>query len=333
MKILVTGSAGFIGFHLTNRLLNEGYEVIGLDNLNNYYDVRLKLDRLRETGIEPSKVAYNEPVRSVKYPNYTFIQLSIENAANLERLFSEHDFSKVCHFAAQAGVRYSLKNPEAYLQSNIVGFFNILEACKHHEIKHLIYASSSSVYGMSKNVPFSEDEKVDQPISLYAATKKSNELMAYTYSHLYSLPTTGLRFFTVYGPWGRPDMAPMIFTNAIMKGEKIKVFNNGDMSRDFTFVGDIIEGVFRIVKTSPKKDYSIYNIGNNKPTNLMQFINILETVLDKKCDKEFFPLQDGDMKVTFADVSKLIKDFNYEPQTPLEDGLNSFVNWYRSYYK
>jgi UDP-glucuronate 4-epimerase len=333
LKILVTGSAGFIGFHLTNRLLEDGHEVIGLDNLNNYYDVKLKLGRLAETGIQSYKIAYNEPVQSTKYPKYTFIQLSIENAVKLERIFSEYKFDKVCHLAAQAGVRYSLRHPEAYIQSNIVGYFNVLEACRHHQIQHFVYASSSSVYGASKNVPFTEEEKVDCPISLYAATKKSNELMAYTYSHLYGLWTTGVRFFTVYGAWGRPDMAPMIFTKAILEGQKIKVFNNGDMSRDFTFVNDIVEGVMNIIDLKNyKKKYDIYNIGNNKPTRLLEFIETLETVLHKKCEKEYLPLQDGDMKVTFADVSKLIKDFNYEPQTPLEDGLNSFINWYRSYY-
>lgn len=332
MKILVTGSAGFIGFHLTKRLLEEGHEIVGIDNLNNYYDVRLKLGRLRETGIEPTKVAYNEPVISEKYPRYTFIQLSIENAANLERIFSQYDFKKVCHLAAQAGVRYSLKNPEAYLQSNIVGFFNVIEACKHHDIKHLVYASSSSVYGASKSVPFSENDKVDQPISLYAATKKSNELMAYTYSHLYKLPTTGLRFFTVYGSWGRPDMAPMIFAKAILKGQKITVFNNGEMSRDFTYVGDIVDGIVKVLSSDNNNDYNIYNIGCNKPTNLLDFISTLETVLGKSCKKEFLPLQDGDMKDTFADVSKLIKDFDYQPQTSLQEGLSSFARWYQNYY-
>jgi UDP-glucuronate 4-epimerase len=332
LKILVTGSAGFIGFHLTKRLLEEGHEIVGIDNLNNYYDVRLKLGRLRETGIEPTKVAYNEPVISEKYPRYTFIQLSIENAANLERIFSQYDFTKVCHLAAQAGVRYSLKNPEAYLQSNIVGFFNVIEACKHHDIKHLVYASSSSVYGASKSVPFSENDKVDQPISLYAATKKSNELMAYTYSHLYKLPTTGLRFFTVYGSWGRPDMAPMIFAKAILKGQKITVFNNGEMSRDFTYVGDIVDGIVKVLLSDNNNYYNIYNIGCNKPTNLLDFISTLETVLGKSCKKEFLPLQDGDMKDTFADVSKLIKDFDYQPQTSLQEGLSSFARWYQNYY-
>lgn len=333
MKILVTGSAGFIGFHLTKRLLEDGHEVIGLDNLNNYYDVRLKLGRLLESGIEGSQVAYNEPVESKIYPNYTFIQLSVENSANLERLFSKYRFDKVCHLAAQAGVRYSLRHPEAYIQSNIVGFFNVIEACRHHEIRHLVYASSSSVYGANENVPFSEDEKVDSPISLYAATKKSNELMAYTYSHLYDLVTTGVRFFTVYGSWGRPDMAPMLFTKAILEGKEINVFNNGNMSRDFTFVGDIVEGMSKIIHSKNYQDnYNIYNIGNNKPTNLLDFITNLETALNKKCKKKFLPLQDGDMVATFADVSKLIKDFNYEPQTALKEGLRSFVDWYQSYY-
>ena len=334
-KILVTGSAGFIGYHLTKRLLEDGHEVVGLDNLNNYYDVKLKLDRLADSGIPSGKVAYNSRVQSEKYPNYTFIQLSIENAANLERLFLQEKFDKVCHLAAQAGVRYSIKNPDAYLQSNIVGFFNILEACRHNEIEHLVYASSSSVYGANKNVPFSENDFVDNPISFYAATKKSNELMAHTYSHLYKIPMTGLRFFTVYGPWGRPDMAIFLFTKAILRGQPIKVFNNGNMSRDFTFVGDIVEGVTRILYKSPNKEklYRMYNIGNSEPTNLLTFIETIEKAIGKEAIKENYPMQPGDVPTTFADVSRLKEDFDYQPKTSLKAGIQSFVDWYKNYFK
>ena len=249
--ILITGAAGFIGFHMANRLAKEGYNVIGLDNLNNYYDVKLKLDRLENAGIENRQVAYNEPVISTKYPNYTFIQLGIEDAANLERLFVKYKFDKVCHLAAQAGVRYSIKHPEAYIQSNIVGFFNILESCRHHAVKHLVFGSSSSVYGDNQSVPSKEEDFTDAPISFYAATKKSNELMAHTYSHQFQMPTTGLRFFTVYGPWGRPDMAYSLFTKAMLEGKSIKVFNQGKMSRDFTYVDDIVEGIARILEKAP----------------------------------------------------------------------------------
>jgi UDP-glucuronate 4-epimerase len=332
LKILVTGSAGFIGFHVVNRLLEEGYTVVGLDNLNNYYDVKLKLGRLEAAGIEGQKVAYNEPVISQKNPNYRFIQLGIEDAANLERLFVREKFDKVCHLAAQAGVRYSIKHPEAYLQSNIVGFFNILEACRHNGIQHLVYASSSSVYGANKNVPYLESENVDNPISFYAATKKSNELMAHTYSHLYNLKTTGLRFFTVYGPWGRPDMAAFLFTKAILKGEAIKVFNEGDMSRDFTYVDDVINGVYSVLKASPKSNYKIYNIGNNNPVNLLDFIQAIENALGKEAVKEMLPMQEGDMERTFADISLIKEELGYAPKTPLQTGVDVFVDWYSKYY-
>jgi len=331
-KILVTGSAGFIGFHVVNRLVKEGFEVVGLDNLNNYYDVKLKLGRLEEAGIEGQKVAYNEPVISKKYANYTFIQLGIEDAANLERLFIREKFDKVCHLAAQAGVRYSIKHPEAYLQSNIVGFFNILEACRHNKIKHLIYASSSSVYGVNKNVPYKESENVDKPISFYAATKKSNELMAHTYSHLYNLPTTGLRFFTVYGPWGRPDMAIFLFTKAILKGEKIKVFNNGKMSRDFTFIDDVIEGISKVFQKEPKGNFRIFNIGNSHPTALLDFVAAIEKALGKKAQKELFPMQEGDMEETYADITSIQNELRYSPTMTLQKGVNSFVDWYLNYY-
>lgn len=336
MKILVTGSAGFIGFHVANRLLEEGHEVIGLDNLNNYYDVKLKLGRLEAAGIEGQKVAYNEPVFSKKYPKYTFIQLGIEDAANLERLFVREKFDKVCHLAAQAGVRYSIKHPEAYLQSNIVGFFNVLEACRHNEIEHLVYASSSSVYGANKNVPYSIKDNVDNPISFYAATKKSNELMAHTYSHLYKIRTTGLRFFTVYGPWGRPDMAAFLFTKAILKDEPIKVFNEGDMSRDFTYIDDVVGGVSKVLnqvkKGKQENLFKIYNIGNNSPTRLLDFIAAIEKAVRKKAIKQLMPMQEGDMQTTFADITELKAEFDYHPKTPIEQGIQAFVDWYQVYY-
>ncbi|MBI5916953.1 MAG: NAD-dependent epimerase [Bacteroidetes bacterium] len=349
MKILVTGSAGFIGFHLAKRLAEAGFEVIGLDNLNNYYDVKLKLDRLENAGIESQKVAYNEPVESIVYPNYTFIQLAIEDAANLERLFAKHKFDMVCHLAAQAGVRYSLKNPEAYIQSNIVGFFNILETCRHHNIKHLVYASSSSVYGLNEKMPYSTSDNVDHPISLYAATKKSNELMAHTYSHLFKLPTTGLRFFTVYGPWGRPDMSYSLFVKSMMEGKPIQVFNEGNMSRDFTYVDDVVEGIVKVLNNPPKgvktwqsshpdpassiAPYRIYNIGNNSPVRLMDFIAAIETAMGETAVKEFLPMQPGDVEATYADVSGLVEDFDYKPDTSIQNGIDEFVKWYQGYYK
>ncbi len=343
--ILVTGAAGFIGFHLVNRLAKEGYEVIGLDNLNNYYDVKLKLDRLENAGIENRKVAYNEPVTSTKYPNYTFLQLGIEDAANLERLFVKYKFGKVCHLAAQAGVRYSIKHPEAYIQSNIVGFFNILESCRHHHVEHLVFASSSSVYGNSQRVPFKTEDPTDAPISFYAATKKSNELMAHTYSHLFQIPTTGLRFFTVYGPWGRPDMAYSLFTKAMLEGLPIKVFNDGNLSRDFTYIDDIVEGITRILDQAPSRQpsavsrqpfspdapFRIYNIGNSKPTPLIDFITAIEDELGIEAQKEYLPMQPGDVETTYADISDLMADFGYQPKTTVREGIAKFVKWYLVY--
>ena len=345
--ILVTGAAGFIGFHLVNWLAKDGYYVVGLDNLNNYYDVKLKLDRLEKAGIDNRAVAYNEPVQSTVFPNYKFIQLGTEDAANLERLFGRFKFDKVCHLAAQAGVRYSIKHPEAYIQSNIVGFFNILESCRHHDIRHLIFASSSSVYGNSQKGPFKEEDHTDAPISFYAATKKSNELMAHTYSHLFKLPCTGLRFFTVYGPWGRPDMAYSLFAKAILAGEPVKVFNNGKLSRDFTYVDDIVEGIIRILKStnlathkqagkpgtrSPAAPFFIYNIGNSKPTPLMEFIEAIENELGIKAKKEYLAMQPGDVETTFADVSQLTKDYGYQPKTAISEGIAKFVKWYLAYH-
>lgn len=357
MKILITGSAGFIGFHLAKRLVQDGHEVVGLDNLNNYYDVKLKLDRLQDAGIESQKIAYNEPVVSIKNSNYTFIQLGIEDAANVERLFFSQKFDRVCHLAAQAGVRYSIKHPEAYIQSNIVGFFNILESSRHHHIKHLVFASSSSVYGDNQTVPFKVEDSTDAPISFYAATKKSNELMAHTYSHLYNMPTTGLRFFTVYGPWGRPDMAYSLFTKAILEGQPIKVFNKGKLSRDFTYIDDIVEGIVRIINApptapdlgrsqqpttnnqqptanstySPTAPFRIYNIGNSEPTPLMEFITAIEDELGMEAKKEYLPMQPGDVETTYADVTDLMRDFDYQPKTKVQEGIARFVRWYLVY--
>ena len=337
MKILVTGTAGFIGFHLVNRLVEDGHEVVGLDSINNYYDVSLKIARLEEAGIPRHQIAYREFVRSDKLPNYRFVQLKLEDMANLEGLFREEGFTHVVNLAAQAGVRYSLKNPAAYVQSNIVGFANLLECCRRFPVEHLIYASSSSVYGNSDSVPFRTTDNVDHPVSFYAATKKTNELLAHSYSHLYGLPTTGLRFFTVYGPWGRPDMAYFLFTEAILKGRPIDVYNHGKMSRDFTYVGDVVEGVVRTLQSSPEgmtpAPYRIYNIGNNAPVSLLEFVEAIERQLDQTAMKRFLPLQPGDVETTYADSSALMRDMGYRPDTKLAEGINRFVNWYREYYR
>ena len=345
MNILVTGSAGFIGFHLTKKLLQLGNTVTGIDNLNDYYDVELKLNRLKETGISSDGLQWNLAKSSSVYKNYSFIKMNLEDDVKLNQLFVTSNFDVVCNLAAQPGVRYSLDNPRAYINSNIVGFLNILEACRHNKIEHLVYASSSSVYGDSNKMPLSVDDRVDNPISLYAATKKSNELMAYTYSHLFNIHTTGLRFFTVYGPWGRPDMAPALFANAITKGETIKVFNHGNLERDFTYVDDIIEGIVRVITKKPlteKKNtsvnldetqYSIYNIGNGNPVKLMDFIENMENALNKKAIKEFVPMQPGDVIKTFADVNSLKNDYDYAPNTSLNEGIEKFVKWYKNYYR
>ncbi|MBX3256703.1 MAG: NAD-dependent epimerase [Chitinophagaceae bacterium] len=349
MKILITGTAGFIGFHLANYLIKRGDTVVGLDSMNEYYDVSLKYSRLETAGIKKELISYNKLVTSSKYSNYHFIQLQLEDKANLEKLFSEQQFDKVCNLAAQAGVRYSLTNPDAYVNSNIVGFLNLLECCRHHNIKHLAYASSSSVYGLNGKSPFSTSDNVDHPISLYAASKKSNELMAHTYSHLFKIPTTGLRFFTVYGPWGRPDMALFLFTKAILENKPIQVFNNGDMVRDFTYVDDIVEGVVRVIDNPPAgktqwdaahpdpststAPYKIYNIGNNNPVRLMEFIEAIEEHLGKKAEKELLPMQPGDVAATCADVQDLVTDLHYQPQTKVPAGIKNFIEWYRDYYK
>ena len=329
MKVLVTGAAGFIGFHVCQRLLARGDEVVGLDNINDYYDVNLKLARL---------------ARLQPLAGFSFARLDLQERAALEALFREHRFAAVINLAAQAGVRYSLENPRAYIDSNIVGFTNILECCRHHDIGHLVYASSSSVYGMNTSMPFSIHDNVDHPISLYAASKKANELMAHTYSHLFGLPTTGLRFFTVYGPWGRPDMALFLFTRAILAGEPIKVFNNGRMRRDFTYIDDIVEGVLRVTDNTaapnPAWDganpdpgtstapYRLYNIGNNNPVELSEFIDAIEQALGKQARRELLPMQPGDVAATFADIDDLEADVGYRPATPLREGIGRFVAWY-----
>jgi len=339
MKILVTGTAGFIGSHLAIRLLERGDEVVGLDNINDYYDQNVKYGRLQRTGIiekldNGKDIEYGKVLKSNKYPNYKFIKLNLEDKDALFKLFEEEQFDAVCNLAAQAGVRYSLSNPDAYIGSNIVGFLNILEACRHHDVKNLSYASSSSVYGSNKKLPFSTSDSVDHPISLYAASKKSNELMAHTYSHLFGISTTGLRFFTVYGPWGRPDMALFLFVKAALEGKSIDVFNNGDMQRDFTYIDDIVEGVVRVID-NPRKDtppYKVYNIGNNAPVKLMDFIEAIENKLGKKIEKNFLPLQAGDVPATYADVQDLIDDLGYKPNTPIQEGIDKFVDWYIDFF-
>lgn len=347
MRILVTGTAGFIGFHLAKVLLERGDKVIGIDNINDYYDVELKYSRLAETGIARKDITWNQPVQSSKFPTYRFVQMDLTDRNHLEQLFAEQKFDKVINLAAQAGVRYSLENPQAYIDANITGFINILECCRYHKIKHLIYASSSSVYGNNSKMPLSTSDSVDHPISLYAATKKSNELMAHTYSHLFGIPTTGLRFFTVYGPYGRPDMALFLFTKAILAGQPIQVFNNGEMKRDFTYVADIVAGVGKVLdhpplvnsettsdpsvsKTAP---YKIYNIGNSSPVRLMDFIEAIETKLGIVAKKELLPMQPGDVPMTWADTSDLEANLDYRPNTPITEGVGRFIDWYRSYYK
>jgi UDP-glucuronate 4-epimerase len=334
MKILVTGAAGFIGFHVSKALLERGDEVIGLDNLNDYYDPTLKQARLCQLTVEEK---------------FRFVKMDLADRDGLAALFTKEQFQRVINLAAQAGVRYSLQNPHAYIDSNIVGFVNILEGCRHNRVEHLAYASSSSVYGANTKMPFSVHDNVDHPVSLYAATKKANELMAHTYSHLYKLPTTGLRFFTVYGPWGRPDMALFLFTKAILEGRPIDIFNNGTMQRDFTYINDIVEGLIRVTDRIPtanphwnsskpdpgtsKAPYKTYNIGNNNPVELMYLIEILEKALGKKAEKKFLPMQPGDVPATYADVDDLMRDVSFKPATSIETGVTKFVQWYKDYFR
>ena len=335
--ILVTGAAGFIGYHLCEALLKAGHNVIGLDNINDYYDVNLKYARLNNLGIKREKAEVFDAIfNSSKYGSQMqFVRMHLEDREELPTLFKEFEFDVVCNLAAQAGVRYSLENPEAYVDSNINGFLNILECCRHNVVKRLVYASSSSIYGNNDVVPFTETANVDKPISLYAATKKSNELMAHTYSHLYGIETIGLRFFTVYGPWGRPDMAMFLFTDAIVNKKPIKVFNSGDLSRDFTYVDDIVAGVTATLLEASNDTslYKLYNIGNSSPVQLMDFIKSIENNLGVVAEKEMLPMQAGDVYQTWADVSRLQKDYSYKPDTSVNNGVEAFVNWYKMYYK
>lgn len=337
MTVLVTGAAGFIGFHLSLALVKKGYTVVGLDTINDYYDVNLKFDRLEQLGIAREQASrFHVETVSTIYPGFTFVRMNLEDRDLLAVLFKKYKFTQVCNLAAQAGVRYSLKNPQAYVDSNLVGFMNILECCRNFQVEHLVYASSSSVYGLNKKVPFATTDRVDKPISLYAATKKSNELMAYTYSHLFGIPTTGLRFFTVYGPWGRPDMAYYSFTEKILKNQAIPVYNQGDLSRDFTFIEDIVNGLIRIIEVGYRanrgsnENASIYNIGRGKPVNLKDFIRVIGEQLQIKPILDYMPMQEGDVHTTWADTSDLVVNYDYQPVIDLEKGIEKFISWYRN---
>ncbi len=332
-KVLVTGALGFIGYHLVERLIEDSYIVIGIDNINAYYDVRMKYDKLPLLGITKYNLFPNVVYESEKYSNFSFSKLDIKDRFQVEELFRHHQFDIVINLAAQAGVQYSIQNPHTYVSNNITSYINLIDAAKKYKTKHFIYASSSSVYGNRDDVPFKEDDRVDNPISLYAASKKANELVAHTYSHLYNLPTTGLRFFTVYGPWGRPDMAPFLFVRRILENKSINVFNNGNMMRDFTYISDIVEGILKVVENEDQaKGYRIYNIGNSHPINLNVFIQTIEKLLSKKANIVYEKIRQGDVVKTYSDVSAFQKDYNYKPNTDLNEGLSSFIRWYRSYF-
>lgn len=348
MKILVTGAAGFIGSYICKRLLLRGDDVVGMDNINSYYSVDLKYDRLSTLGIPKEDIAWYKFVLSSVYERFSFVRMNLEDKQAMQMLFANGCFDVVINLAAQAGVRYSIENPYAYVESNIDGFLNVLEACRHNGIKHLVYASSSSVYGLNGKVPFSEKDSIAHPVSLYAATKKANELMAHTYSHLYGIPSTGLRFFTVYGPWGRPDMSPFLFTDAILHNRPIKVFNNGDMLRDFTYIDDIVEGVLKVIDSTPEGNvlwnpvapdpsisnapYKIYNIGNSHPVKLMDFIRAIELAIGEEADKIFLPMQPGDVYQTYADTNSIQNELGFCSSTPIDKGVKETVDWYKKYY-
>lgn len=347
-KVLVTGAAGFIGFHTTIKLFSSNFYVLGLDSINDYYDINLKKSRLSINGIEIEQIEYGKMLYSTKFDNYKFIQLNLEDKEKLNKLFLEEQFEYVINLGAQAGVSYSIKNPVAYINSNIFGYLNVLECCRHHNIQHLIYASTSSVYGLNQTMPLAETASVNHPLTLYSATKKSNELMAHSYSYLFQLPTTGLRFFTVYGTWGRPDMALFLFTDAMLKNQPIKIYNNGDMVRDFTYVDDITESIFRLIPKPPLQNdfwdaknpdpstssapYRILNIGNSKPISILKYVKILENKIGKDAIIDFEPMRQGDIKETHASFEALNKLINYKPQVEIEEGIGKFVDWYRQYY-
>jgi len=349
-SILVTGSAGFIGFHLVKELLLSGYDVIGLDNLNDYYNVELKFGRLKELGIAPQKIKYNHYINSEKYDSHNFIKIDLNDKDNIEKLFATNNIKMVINLAAQTGVRFSLVNPHSYTESNITGFLNVLENCRHYKIEHLVFASSSSVYGLNQAMPYSPNANVDHPVSLYAATKKANELMAHSYSYLFNIPVTGLRFFTVYGEWGRPDMSYFLFAKAIYEGKALKVYNNGEMERDFTYVGDVVNGIIQVMDNPPQKNsqwtsnspespsssiapYKLYNLGNNKPVKLLDFIRTIEKSIGVKANLNFLPMQPGDVVKTWADITDLKNDFDYKPETSVNIGIPKFINWFKKYYK